>query len=449
MASLGILFALFGERFLPAARVQVETVVAVLEAAPEGGAPAGGERSSGADPFAAEVLFQASGWFEADPYSHRATALASGVVASVHVLEGESVEAGAPLATLIREDAELELAKAEAALAAARAAAATARSEHALSLAQEERTEREIAVARARREELADLAARATGLGSEVISAQEISQARLRLATQEETIAALGVQRRVREIETERWAGYLEQREAELGAARAELAEAELALSRQVVRAPVSGVVQRLLVAPGQKKILMADAPESATVAVLFEPARMQARVDVPLAEASRLFVGQAVLLESEFVPGVELRGQVTRLVGEADLQRNTLQAKIRIEEPPAGWRPEILCRAKFLAAGVGEAVLAEADSGSPSGAGAGEGGLRVYVPGGALFERAGRRAAVWALDDSGVRVEQRRLELGNAGRDGFVAVRAGLRPGDRVVLQPSAALRDGARVRY
>ncbi|MFP4542391.1 MAG: efflux transporter periplasmic adaptor subunit, partial [Opitutales bacterium] len=77
------------------------------------------------------------------------------------------------------------------------------------------------------------------------------------------------------------------------------------------------------------------------------------------------------------------------------------------------------------------------------------EGGLRVYVPGGALFERAGRRAAVWALDDSGVRVEQRRLELGNAGRDGFVAVRAGLRPGDRVVLQPSAALRDGARVRY
>ena len=43
----------------------------------------------------------------------------------------------------------------------------------------------------------------------------------------------------------------------------------------------------------------------------------------------------------------------MTRIVGEADLQRNTLQAKVRVEDPDHRLRPDMLCRAEFLASGV------------------------------------------------------------------------------------------------
>ena len=200
-----------------------------------------------------------------------------------------------------------------------------------------------------------------------------------------------------------------------------------------VIRAPVAGVVQRLMVAPGQKKVLMADNPESATVALLFQPESLQARIDVPLAEASRLSPGQAVLIESEFLPGTELRGHIQRIVGEADLQRNTLQVKVRIENPPPGLRPEILCRARFL----------DTRESHP------QTGLRVLVPQSALVERSGQSASVWVVASSGKRAERRELGLTGEEREGFAFVRSGLRPGDRVIIGSSGNLKDGKRIKF
>jgi HlyD family secretion protein len=435
---------LFGERLLPASRVVVETVVATRSDRGEG------ERAvlpSGIDPYEGAVRFQASGWLESDPFPHRVTALVSGVIETVHVLEGESVAAGRPIVSLIRDDAALERDRAKGMLAASRAATAAAGSEHALSLARVESMTSRIRVAEARREELADLAARARELGSEVVSSQDIRQAELRLKTQEATVAALAAERSVDEQETRRLADQWDLRRAEEAAAEAILARAELALRRTVVTAPVDGVVQRLLATPGQKKMLPGDDPDSATVALLFDPARLQARIDVPLAEASGLFPGQAVLVETEYFPGRVLRGEVTRIVGEADLQRNTLQAKVRVLQPPPGWRPDILCRAKFLETRVGGEPPAGAGADSSPGQGEG-GGLALFVPGRALFAVEGREASCWAIDASGRRLELRRLELGNERREDYRAVRSGLRPGDRVVLDPAPELEEGQRVR-
>lgn len=443
-----LVWQLFGERLLPAAAVDVEPVVTM--GVHEGSADDVQARGKpAAEPFSGEALFQASGWFEADPFPYRATALASGVVETVHVLEGQEVKAGEPIATLIREDAELRLNRARAALEAARAALLAARSEYDLSHARVESMRRQIDVAMARREELADLAARAKELGPEVLSMEEIIQSGLRLKTQDETIGALEAQLREREIETKRLAGQLQVREGELSAAEVRHSEAELEFERMVVRSPVDGIIQRLMVAPGQKKVLMADHPESATVAVLFEPDSLQARVDVPLAEASRLFTGQAVIVESEFLPGMELRGYVQRIVGEADLQRNTLQAKVRIEAPPPGLRPEILCRARFLATRVDGAADPAARRDAAATNPGGQSRLGVLVPEAALVGRNGNEATVWAVDTGGRRVERRQLLLGSEEREGYVAVRDGLRPGDRVVISPSPDLRDGKRIQF
>ena len=39
----------------------------------------------------------------------------------------------------------------------------------------------------------------------------------------------------------------------------------------------------------------------------------------------------------------------MTRILGEADLQRNTLQVKVSLLQPDPKLRPEMLCRAKFF----------------------------------------------------------------------------------------------------
>jgi HlyD family secretion protein len=106
-AGFALLFlALFRDRLLPAPDVEVAVALATLldsaDAAPAATAPSD-----------AGMLFQASGWIEPDPLPTKATSLIDGVVETVHVLEGQDVKKGDPLATLISEDARLALAIAE------------------------------------------------------------------------------------------------------------------------------------------------------------------------------------------------------------------------------------------------------------------------------------------------------------------------------------------------
>ena len=128
-------------------------------------------------------------------------------------------------------------------------------------------------------------------------------------------------------------------------------------------------------------------------------------------------------------------------------MQRNTLQAKVAIENPPAGLRPEILCRARFL---DGTVAVADGDSRNPgnraqaSNAG---GSLTFLLPQSALIDGNTGKPAAWVVDASGVRIQQRLLQLAGEAKDGYYPVIDGLRPGDRVVIRPSGKLRNGMRI--
>src|SRR5688572_7788966 len=103
LAGFALLFlALFRDRLLPAVTVETAIVLATV----------GGEESPSA-PASGGMLFQASGWIEPDPLPVKATALIDGVIDAVHVLEGQAVKQGDPLATLVDADARLALAAAE------------------------------------------------------------------------------------------------------------------------------------------------------------------------------------------------------------------------------------------------------------------------------------------------------------------------------------------------
>jgi HlyD family secretion protein len=99
-----------------------------------------------------------------------------------------------------------------------------------------------------------------------------------------------------------------------------------------------------------------------------------------------------------------------------------------------------MLCRAEFLAPPEKEAP----DTGDPLAAAVENSRVRVFVPVAALASAD----TVWKVDRSGDRVAPQSIVPGPTVREGHRLVLEGLKPGDRVVLNPPADLESGDRFR-
>ena len=84
------------------------------------------------------------------------------------------------------------------------------------------------------------------------------------------------------------------------------------------------------MVKPGARLMLQYDM-DAGTAAILYEEGKLQARIDVPLNEVSKINLDSPLKLHHLYFAKV-FPGKVTRILGEADLQRNTLQVKVRNE---------------------------------------------------------------------------------------------------------------------
>ncbi|MFN7343000.1 MAG: HlyD family secretion protein, partial [bacterium] len=91
--------------------------------------------------------------------------------------------------------------------------------------------------------------------------------------------------------------------QSQIKEAEISLQKAELAHARTEIKAPVDGRVLALKGAPGQKIMLGMDDLDSSTIAIIYEPAHLQVRVDVPLADAAGLSVGQRAKIRSNLLP--------------------------------------------------------------------------------------------------------------------------------------------------
>tara|TARA_R110000782_G_scaffold13976_25_gene41131 strand:+ start:29663 stop:31240 length:1578 start_codon:yes stop_codon:yes gene_type:complete len=481
LVTVAILAVSGGASLRPTPMVAVRPVLLAQSDEPAPGAPDAPDR-----PAARTV--QAPGWLEADPYLIACTALTDGVLAAITVLEGESVQAGQTVARLVDEDARLALARADAELAVAKAAHATAQA--ALAAARtdwNEPVERQRAVrtAEAARDQIA---AQIDQLPSLIAAAQarveqlaeeleRVRQAfRSNAASEIETVVAEKLLQGARATaESLRKRGAILR--AELAGAQAELAaatrmaelrtaerlaldaaeagltqagaliaqrqaardEAALRLERTNITAPITGFVQRRLKAPGDKVLAGMDDPYSAHILHLYDPGKIQVRVDVPLADAAQISVGQRCEVVVEILPDRVFAGEVTRVTHEADLQKNTLQAKVRVIDPDPLLRPEMLTRVRFIGG-------ASDDAASPSAPTA----RTLLIPESALVSSNGadavrsvhaRRAGKGRLHTVPVTVLAR--------ADGFASINADLSPGDLVAVGPAANIAEGARVRF
>ena len=439
---LGIGWIVFGDRIVPGRPVEVTAVVTrnADSDSPSEDRPAAATVRPPADPFSGEVLFQASGWVEPSPFPIRATTLRDGVLEEVFVLEGARVEEGQLLATLDNDLEEIALNEAEVRLAESKAALLREEAEVEGIDAQLATHALRVAALEAELEILRDEEKRFTTAGKDTFPEREIRQAQLRLAAGVARLAALegrGVELRAQR-RTAR--AVVEIARHRMEAATVAVERAELDLDRTAIRSPVDGIVQRLFAEPGRKRMLGMDDPESATIAKIYQPRSLQARIDVPLEEAARLFIDQPVVVRSNFLPEREFRGFVTRIEGMADIQRNTLQAKVSLQDPDPRLRPEMLCRAEFLSRG-GD------DRGASPGRGSAGGRVRIYAPQAAITGRDQNKAFVWSLDANLEKARRREVRLGDRDGGGFIEILEGLNPGDPVLLNPPGDLRPGDRV--
>lgn len=421
IGGFGLLFiGLFRDRLLPAPAVTAAVVLAT---------PAGDTAPSPAGTPGA-LLFQASGWIEPDPLPVKATALIDGVVDTVQVLEGQLVHKGDPLATLVAADAELALAAAE----QKHRTLVSVRAVHLASISAArkklENVEAQCRAANTLERETDDRYRRVKDLKG-AVSAADIVSARLGYERALSGCEAARAMAGEAEAELQRLELDTETRDHEIAAARVEIDQARLALARTRIPAPIDGRILRLAAAPGQKKMLLMDDPDSSTIAILYQPDRLQVRVDVPLADAAGLSVGQSATIRCGLYPEKVFHGEVTRITGEADLQRNTLQAKVRIGDPVDQLRPEMLCRVEFF----GNASSPPSSS-SPAG-----GALATWVPQAAVSD-----GAAWTCDPESKRVTRRAVRVSTESRDGYIRILEGLRPGEWIVLSPQG-LREGQRV--
>ncbi|UCG31670.1 MAG: efflux RND transporter periplasmic adaptor subunit [Phycisphaerales bacterium] len=429
-----------------------------------------------------EVTVQAPGWVEADPFPFAVSALADGVVQDVLVLEGEKVNAGQVVARLVRDDAELARRRADAAVQERTAAVQVARArleaaqrnwDHPIELTRRLATaEAELAETRgelarwpaelaaaqalaveleAEHDRVAPLAEHGHSAKIEYIRALQQYQAQ-RAVVEATRIRKEIIEAQMARIEAEVAAARqdLELRiddtralaeakaalvHAEAGLAHAEVVrdEAQLRLNRMEVRSPADGVVMTRLAEPGAKLMLSADAPRSAQVVRLYDPQRLQVRVDVPLVDAAKVGVGQPAEVIVDVLPDRIYRGYVSRVVHEADVQKNTLQVKVAIEDPSPEIKPEMLARARFLTSNRSQDEPAL---------------QRVFVREDLLERETDGVARVWVADQARNVAVLRSVVPGRVGSDGWIQVKDGLQPGDRLIADAPGDLRDGKRIR-
>jgi multidrug efflux pump subunit AcrA (membrane-fusion protein) len=456
------------DQLLPAQPVTVVPVLATRAEVRQAGAP----------------LFTAAGWVEPRPTPIVVTALTEGVIEELLVVENQPVRQGEPVARLIDEDTRLQLKRAEAALRLVQAKRDSARAE--LAAAQTNfqypvKLQAELADAEAmlaqKQSELDNLpfeieAARArlqlagqdyegksrAASSVQAVSGRDVQRAESALAAAKAAVEGLTVRQprleqevgalsrrrdalaRQLELKTE------EQRQLALAEAQVKSAEAvvrqaevevetlELQRERLTVLAPADGCVLHLLARPGTRVMgLAVDSPQDAsTVVTLYDPANLQVRADVRLDDLPRMQLGQPVRIKTAAL-AEPLMGEVLLATSLADIQKNTLQVKVAIHEPPPALRPDMLVEAVFLAPD------------SPGSDSSSSEQLRIYAPR-HLIDVTESGAHTWIADQAAGVARKRSVTLGESSGE-LVEIVQGLTPADKLISSGRESLRDGQRI--
>jgi len=332
-------------------------------------------------------LLNASGYVVAQRKAAVASKITGRLIA-LAVEEGSRVRAGEIIARLEADDAQAARDQAAANLKTAQAQTARTRAE-----------EHDATQNYRRKKEL---------LRRDVISRAEFDTAEARYLSAEAAVAAA---------------------EASQKAGEAALRAAAVALDYALIRAPFDAVVLTKnadigdIVTP-----LGAAANAKAAVVTIADLNSLQVEADVAESNLALVKMGQPCEIQLDALPDTRFQGVVHMIVPTADRTKATILVKVRFVDSDARILPEMSAKVAFLSRPP-----------RPE-----EQRLRTAVNASSLVTRNGRLVAFKIADD---RVREVPVKKGETFGD-LVEVIDGLQSGDRVVLKPSARLRDGSRIK-
>lgn len=197
----------------------------------------------------------------------------------------------------------------------------------------------------------------------------------------------------------------------------AEIAQAELELSRTRIRAPFPGYITHRTVELGQRVRNLDPLFTVGSFSPLF--------VDVHLSEldAQEVHPGQPALVRLGADAAAELKGQVERLSPIVDQSTGTVKVTIVMKPVAANFRP-------------GAFVRVDIRTDTKAGA--------ILVPKRAIIEEDGQNYVFVA---NGTTAKRTKVDVGYSS-EGVVEIRNGIRAGEQVVVAGHGALKEGSKIR-
>ncbi len=223
-------------------------------------------------------------------------------------------------------------------------------------------------------------------------------------------------------------AGVLSAR-ARILTAQAGLAEAQAALGYSYIRSPFDGVVTTKNADVGEVVAPFGAAVNArASVVTMADLNSLMVEADVAESNLDKVYKGQPCDITLDAIPDRRFRGEVHMIVPTADRAKATVLTKVKFLETDSRILPEMSAKVAFLSRPLK----------------AGQNRPRLAVPKSTLVKRDDRTVA-FVLEGS--RVKEVPVSVGPAMGE-LVDITKGLKEGDRVVLNPPASLKSGARVK-
>jgi len=254
------------------------------------------------------------------------------------------------------------------------------------------------------------------------------ARATLEKAQASEAEAMTGLKRRemvnaqnpalVKEEDLDAWRTRVSTARAEVAQARSGVGLAELNLREAFVRAPAAGVIQTRNIQTGQY------VQPGATLATLVRREPLLLRFQVPEQDAARIRPGMRARF-SVRENARQYSAVLTHVAAAADSTSRMVPVTARVDDRDrAELRPGSFAQVTVPVGSTVEAPVIPQVAVRPS-----ERGFLAFVVEGDV-------------------ARERQLQLGLSTEDGRVEVRAGVKPGEKLVVRGAEALRDGAKVR-
>jgi len=217
--------------------------------------------------------------------------------------------------------------------------------------------------------------------------------------------------------------------QARIKVAQAGLANTRASLEYSYIRGPFDGVVTTKYAEVGEVVAPFGAAANArAAVVTMADLNSLMVEVDVSESNLDKVHAGQPCEISLDAIPDRRFAGEVHMIVPTADRTKATVLTKVKFLETDDRILPEMSAKVAFLSKPLDPSARQP----------------RLIIPKGALVIRDSRSYCFRVV---GNRVKLVPISPGLTMND-LVEITSGLKEGDRVVLKPPAALKDGSRVK-